>query len=72
MAAEAAIALLAKAPKVEAKTDEQKPNASTYEQRRLAAADLAAPGGSERSQASGSKINRDAIFAARRNAPKGA
>jgi ATP-dependent Clp endopeptidase proteolytic subunit ClpP len=72
MSAEDAIALLAKAPKVEAKTVETKPNASTYEQRRLAAADLAKPGGSERPEASGSKINRDAIFVARRNAQKGA
>lgn len=71
MSAEDAVALLAKAPKTEAKSEE-KPNASTYEQRRLAAADLAKPGGSDRPEASGSKINRDAIFAARRNAQKGA
>lgn len=72
MSTEDAVALLAKAPKVEAQTEEPKPNASAYEQRRLAAADLAKPGGAPRTEASGSKINRDAIFAARRNAQKGA
>ncbi len=48
------------------------PSAAAYEQRRLSAADLAQPGGTDRPAVTGSKINRDAIFAARRNAQKGA
>lgn len=48
------------------------PSAAAYEQQRVAAASLAMPGGADRPAASGSKINRDAIFASRRNAQKGA
>jgi hypothetical protein len=47
-----------------------KPAAGAYEASVQAAASLAMPGGSS-AQASGSQINRDAIFAARRIAPKG-
>lgn len=76
MPAEAAVALLKVSPKAEAQVTppppqtETKPSAAAYEQQRLAAANLATPGGSK--PAAGASINRDAIFAARRATQKGA
>lgn len=46
-------------------------SARTYEQQRLAAADLAMPGSASSAAKASPKINRDAIFAARRNQTKG-
>ncbi|MDR6702975.1 hypothetical protein [Agrobacterium tumefaciens] len=43
----------------------------TYEQQRLAAANLAMPGSTSSTAKASPKINRDAIFAARRNQTKG-
>lgn len=54
-----------------ARPEEPAPSPAAYEQQRMAAAGLAMPGGKPGS-ASGPKINRDAIFAARRSTQKGA
>jgi hypothetical protein len=51
--------------------DHPAPSPAAYEQQRMAAAGLAMPGGKP-GAASGPKINRDAIFAARRATQKGA
>jgi hypothetical protein len=51
--------------------DKPAPSPAAYEQQRMAAAGLAMPGGKP-AAATGPKINRDAIFAARRTTPKGA
>jgi hypothetical protein len=67
MAPEAAIAALKVAPKAEAGGGD----AQTYEQKRLAAAALAGPGGADHT-ATKATIDRNAIFAARRNGTKGA
>ncbi|MCJ7996682.1 Clp protease ClpP [Rhizobium cremeum] len=78
MPVEAVIAALKVAPKTEA-SDPAQPSpapapapAATYEQQRVAAANLAMPGGGPTAAAGAPKINRDAIFAARRNTQKGA
>ncbi|CUX40537.1 Lytic murein transglycosylase [Agrobacterium deltaense Zutra 3/1] len=46
-------------------------SAKSYEQQRLAAANLAMPAGASSAAKASPKINRDAIFAARRNQTKG-
>lgn len=51
--------------------DQPAPSRAAYEQQRMAAAGLAMPGGKP-AAGSGPKINRDAIFAARRQPLKGA
>ncbi|ATN32899.1 hypothetical protein ACO34A_03670 [Rhizobium sp. ACO-34A] len=80
MAAEAVVAFVtANVPASTASAEPQKPAqqgassaAATYEQQRVAAANLAMPGGGATAAAGAPKINRDAIFAARRNTQKGA
>lgn len=52
-------------------TADPAPSPAAYEQQRMAAAGLAMPGGKP-AAATGPKINRDAIFAARRTTQKGA
>lgn len=70
--AEAAVAILAKASKTEdAPPADTVASASAYEKQRLAAANLAQPGGGP-TASTAPKIDRGAIFAARRNASKGA
>ena len=78
MAADAVIKFVsanvsATAPAAEADKGQDKPAPSpaAYEQQRMAAAGLAMPGGKP-AAATGPKINRDAIFAARRTTQKGA
>ncbi|NGO64203.1 hypothetical protein G6N76_10990 [Rhizobium daejeonense] len=79
MSAEAIVAFVtANVPAATASAEPPKPAqqgaasaAATYEQQRVAAANLAMPGGGTSAAASGPKINRDAIFAARRNTQKG-
>ncbi|NTI27659.1 head maturation protease, ClpP-related [Rhizobium rhizogenes] len=65
MTPEASIAALALAPKAAAPTADQQ---QTYEEQRLAASALAAPGGKPAAKAT---IDRNAIFASRRNSVKG-
>ncbi|MCE6073395.1 Clp protease ClpP [Agrobacterium vitis] len=75
MSAEAALAALAKAPKAEQQEQpEPKPTppSASYEQQRLAAANLAMPGASQPSAKSGPKINATDIYKMRREALKGA
>ncbi|WP_394689043.1 head maturation protease, ClpP-related [Hoeflea sp.] len=71
LSAEAAIAAMAQAPKAEAEQPAPAPSPDGYEQQRMAAAGLAMPGGKP-AAAKGPTINRDAIFAARRQPLKGA
>ena len=76
MAADAVIKFVSanvSATAAEADTEQDKPAPSpaAYEQQRMAAAGLAMPGGKPAAKA-GPKINRDAIFAARRTTQRGA
>jgi hypothetical protein len=76
MAADAVIKFVstnvsATAPEADKEQDKPAPSPAAYEQQRMAAAGLAMPGGKP-AATTGPKINRDAIFAARRTTQKGA
>lgn len=68
---EAVIAALKAAPKAATQHESTQTPPGAYEQRRIAAANLATPGGAP-TASSGPKIDREAIFASRRAAQKGA